>query len=342
MSAPEALELAVVGATTLVGETLLRVLEERRFPVGRLVGLAPDPDRAPDAQFAGRALEVHELGRFDFGAVQLAFFCGTREESREFVPAARAAGCLVIDHSSSLYEGEDAALIVPEVNPGALEGAREQALAVNPNCSTIQLAVALKPIWDAAGIERIQIATYQSVSGLGREAIDELARQSIALLSGQGPVTPRLFPKPIAFNCVPQVGELLEDGQTGEEASLAWQMRRIFQAPALGVNATAVRVPVFFGHSQAVTVSTRQKLAAAEARALLANAAGVTVLDEARPGGYPTAATEAANRDTVYVGRIRDDMSYERGLNLWIVADNVRKGAATNSVQIAEALTRAQ
>ena len=340
MSERAGLAVAVVGATSLVGETLLRVLEERAFPVASLSALAPERDAAGEVRFRGEPIEVAAIGRFDFGSIQLAFFCGSRDLSLQFAPRAAAAGCTVIDHSSSIYADEEVPLVVPEVNPHALARLGRGALVVNPNCSTVQLVLALKPILDAAGLERVQVATYQSVSGLGHEGIDELARQSIALLSGQGPVKPRLIPKPIAFNCVPQVGELLEGGQTLEEEMLAWQTRRILESPELAVNATAVRVPVFFGHSQAVTVTTGTKLSAEEARAVLANAPGVTVLEGKRAGSYPTAATEQANRDTVYVGRIRDDMSSDRGLNLWIVADNVRKGAATNSVQIAEALAR--
>jgi aspartate-semialdehyde dehydrogenase len=225
------------------------------------------------------------------------------------------------------------------VNPHAIAQYRKHGIIANPNCSTIQMLVALKPLHDAAGITRINVATYQSVSGAGKEAIEELAGQTAALLNGQE-VEAKIIAKQIAFNCVPQIDRFMDNGYTKEEMKIFWETRKIFEDADIRVNATAVRVPVFFGHSEAVHIETRRKLTAAEARALLEKAPGVTVLDERRPGGYPTAATEAANRDTVYVGRIREDISYENGLDLWIVADNVRKGAATNSVQIAEILVR--
>jgi aspartate-semialdehyde dehydrogenase len=229
---------------------------------------------------------------------------------------------------------------VPEVNPHAIAAYKNRKIIANPNCSTIQLVVALKPIYDAVGIERINVATYQSVSGAGREAVEELAQQSIALLSGKGPVEAHVVPKQIAFNCVPHIDRFEDNGYTREEMKIVWETRKILEDPTLRVNATAVRVPVFYGHSEAVSIETRTKITAEEARALLQKAPGVQVMDERRPGGYPTAATEAANRDTVYVGRIRQDDSTDRGLNLWVVADNVRKGAATNSIQIAEILAQ--
>jgi aspartate-semialdehyde dehydrogenase len=230
--------------------------------------------------------------------------------------------------------------VVPEVNPHAIAQFKNRGIIANPNCSTIQLVVALKPIHDAVGIERINVATYQSVSGAGREAVEELAEQSIQLLSGKGPVTARVVAKQIAFNCVPQIDKFEDNGYTREEMKMVWETRKILEDANIRVNATAVRVPVFFGHSEAVHLETRTKITVEEVRALLSKAPGVEVMDERRPGGYPTAATEAANRDTVYVGRIREDLSSDRGLNLWVVADNMRKGAATNSVQIAEILVR--
>jgi aspartate-semialdehyde dehydrogenase len=226
------------------------------------------------------------------------------------------------------------------VNAHALAKYKPRGIIANPNCSTIQMVVALKPIHDAVGIERINVATYQSVSGAGKEAVEELAQQSIALMNGQGSVKAKVIPKQIAFNAVPQIDKFESNGYTREEMKMVWETQKIMEAPDIRVNATAVRVPVFFGHSEAVNIETRQKITAAEARALLKKAPGVTVLDERKPGGYPTAATEAANRDTVYVGRIREDISSDRGLNLWVVSDNVRKGAATNSVQIAEIMVR--
>jgi aspartate-semialdehyde dehydrogenase len=260
--------------------------------------------------------------------------------SRVYAPKAAAAGCVVIDNTSEFRYEDDIPLVVPEVNPHAIAQFKNRGIIANPNCSTIQLVVALKPIHDAVGIERINVATYQSVSGAGREAVEELAEQSIQLLTGKGPVTARVLAKQIAFNCVPQIDDFQDNGYTREEMKMVWETRKILEDANIRVNATAVRVPVFFGHSEAVHLETRTKITVEEVRSLLSKAPGVEVMDERRPGGYPTAATEAANRDTVYVGRIREDLSSDRGLNLWVVADNVRKGAATNSVQIAEILVR--
>jgi len=339
-SAQSGYNVAVVGATGLVGETMIRVLEERDFPVAELYPLASTRSLGRSVEFRGRQHGVAELARFDFARVDIGLFSAGAEISREYAPRAAAAGCVVIDNTSEFRYRDDIPLVVPEVNPQRIREFVNRGIIANPNCSTIQMLVALKPIHDAAGIERINVATYQSVSGAGREAVEELASQSVALLSGRGPVEPHVIPKQIAFNCVPHIDQFQENGYTKEEMKMLWETRKILEDPAIRVNPTAVRVPVFFGHSEAVHVETRRKITAAEARTLLERAQGVTVLDERRAGGYPTAATEAANRDTVYVGRIREDMSSERGLDLWIVADNVRKGAATNSVQIAEILVR--
>ncbi len=332
--------VAVVGATGLVGEAMVNVLEERDFPVGQLHALASERSVGRRVSFRGRNYPVQELQGFDFAHCDFALFSAGATVSREHVPRALAAGCLVIDNTSEFRYREDVPLVVPEVNPQALEVIGTSGLIANPNCSTIQLVVALKPLYDAAGIERIDVATYQSVSGAGREALEELVRQSIAALSGKGPIESPGGAKQMAFNCVPHIDVFQDNGYTREEMKIVWETRKILGDSNLRVNATAVRVPVFYGHSEVVHIDTRRPLSAAEARELLRNAAGVTVLDEPRLGGYPTAATEAANRDTVYVGRIREDLAPDRGLNLWVVSDNVRKGAATNSVQIAEALAR--
>ena len=332
--------VAVVGATGLVGEAMVNVLEERDFPVGQLHALASERSVGRGVSFRGRNYPVQELQGFDFAHCDFALFSAGAAVSREHVPRALAAGCLVIDNTAEFRYREDVPLVVPEVNPQALEAIGTSGLIANPNCSTIQLVVALKPLYDAAGIERIDVATYQSVSGAGREALEELARQSIAALSGKGPIESAGGAKQIAFNCVPHIDQFEDNGYTREEMKIVWESRKILGEPQLRVNATAVRVPVFYGHSEAVHINTRRPLSAVAARELLRNAPGVTVLDEPRVGGYPTAATEAANRDTVYVGRIREDLAPDRGLNLWVVADNVRKGAAVNSVQIAEALAQ--
>jgi aspartate-semialdehyde dehydrogenase len=332
--------VAVVGATGLVGETLLQVLEERNFPISQLYALASNRSLGRSVSFKGRSVHVEELEGFDFSKADIGLFSAGGEASRVYAPKAADAGCVVIDNTSEFRYEDDIPLVVPEVNPHAIAQFKNRGIIANPNCSTIQLVVALKPIHDAVGIERINVATYQSVSGAGREAVEELAQQSVQLLSGQGPVTARVVAKQIAFNCVPQIDKFEDNGYTREEMKMVWETRKILEDANIRVNATAVRVPVFYGHSEAVHLETRTKITAEEARALLLKAPGVEVMDERRPGGYPTAATEAANRDTVYVGRIREDLSSDRGLNLWVVADNVRKGAATNSVQIAEILVR--
>jgi aspartate-semialdehyde dehydrogenase len=332
--------VAVVGATGLVGETMIGVLEERGFAVRELHALASERSLGRSVTFRGRSLPVRELTGFDFTGCHFALFSAGAAVSREHAPRAAAAGCIVIDNTSEFRYREDIPLVVPEVNLQALEGIGRSGIIANPNCSTIQLVVALKPLHDAAILERVDVATYQSVSGAGREALEELARQSIAALSGKGPIETAGGARQIAFNCVPHIDAFQDNGYTREEMKIVWETRKILGIPELRVNATAVRVPVFYGHSEVVQIETRRTLGAAEARKLLENAPGVTVLDEHRVGGYPTAATEAANRDTVYVGRIREYLAPDRGLNLWIVADNVRKGAATNSVQIAEALAR--
>jgi aspartate-semialdehyde dehydrogenase len=330
--------VAVVGATGLVGETMIRVLSERAFPVSELHPLASNRSLGKSVEFGGRRLAVDELAGFDFARADIGLFSAGSEISAEYAPQAAAAGCIVIDNTAQFRYQDDIPLVVPEVNAHAIARYRAHGIIANPNCSTIQMVVALKPIHDAVGIERINVATYQSVSGAGKEAVEELATQSAALLNGRPIDPPRVVAKQIAFNCVPQIDRFLDNGYTKEEMKMFWETQKIMEDPSIRVNATAVRVPVFFGHSEAVHIETRRKISAAEARALLGTAPGVTVLDEPVPGGYPTAVTEAANHDTVYVGRIREDMSHERGLDLWIVADNIRKGAATNSVQIAEIL----
>jgi len=332
--------VAVVGATGLVGETMIQVLEERNFPVSELHPLASERSIGKDVRFRGKTYPVGDLATFDFSNADIGLFSAGSEISREFAPKAAAAGCIVIDNTSEFRYQDDIPLVVPEVNAHAIAQYKARGIIANPNCSTIQMLVVLKPIHDAVGIERVNVATYQSVSGAGREAVEELARQSVALLSGQDVPPARVIPKRIAFNVVPQIDQFQENGYTKEEMKMVWETHKIMEDPTIRVNPTTVRVPVFFGHSEAVHLETRKKISAAEARTLLKKAPGVTVMDERKPGGYPTAATEAANRDTVYVGRIREDVSSDRGLNLWVVADNMRKGAATNSVQIAEILVR--
>jgi len=336
----QSLRVAVLGAGGLVGETLIKILEEREFPVSELYVLASERSLGRAVEWRGRRQPALELKSFDFTRADLGFFCAGAAVSRQHAARAAAAGCIVIDTSEEFRHEEGVPLVVPEVNPQALAGCRERRIIANPTAATIQLVVALKPIHDAVGIERVNVATYQSVSGAGREAVEELAMQSVELLQGRGPVEAVVLPKQIAFNCVPQIDAFLDNGYTREEMQMLRETRQLLGDEAIRVNATTVRVPVFFGHSEVVHLETRHKLTAAAARELLAAAPGVEVIDERVPGGYPTAALEAANHDTVYVGRIREDLSHDRGLNFWIVADNIRKGAATNSVQIAEILVR--
>ncbi|HWW22046.1 MAG TPA: aspartate-semialdehyde dehydrogenase [Steroidobacteraceae bacterium] len=332
--------VAVVGATGLVGDSMISILEERQFPVSELHALASNRSLGKGVQFHGRTLPVEELDSFDFARADIGLFSAGAEVSAQFAPKAAAAGCIVIDNTSQFRYQDDIPLVVPEINPHAIGQYRNHGIIANPNCSTIQMLVALKPIYDAVGIERINVATYQSVSGAGKEAIEELAAQTRQLLNGRPIESPRVVARQIAFNCVPQIDKFQDNGYTKEEMKMVWETQKIMEDKNIRVNATAVRVPVFYGHSEAVHIETSRKISADEARALLQKAPGVTVLDERQPGGYPTAVTEAANHDTVYVGRIREDMSHERGLDLWIVADNIRKGAATNSIQIAEILVR--
>ena len=332
--------VAVLGATGLVGDTIIKVLEERGFAVGELLPLASSRSAGKRVEFKGKQLRVIDVESFDFGRADIGLFSAGGEVSRIYAPRAAAAGCIVIDNTSEFRYQDDIPLVVPEVNAPDIAQYKTRGIIANPNCSTIQMVVALKPIHDAVGIERINVATYQSVSGAGKKGVDELAEQTAELLNGHGPVEPRVMAKQIAFNCVPQIDKFQDNGYTKEEMKMVWETQKIMGDPGIRVNATAVRVPVFFGHSEAIHIETRRKISAAEATALLRKAPGVTVMDERKPGGYPTAATEAANHDTVFVGRIRDDISHERGLNLWVVSDNVRKGAATNSIQIAEILVR--
>jgi aspartate-semialdehyde dehydrogenase len=332
--------VAVLGATGLVGETIIKVLEERDFPVSELLPLASERSLGKQVRFKGKYISVIDVAGFDFKGADIGLFSAGAAVSREYAPIAGAAGCVVIDNTSEFRYEDDIPLVVPEVNAHAIARYTQRMIIANPNCSTIQMLVALKPLHDAAGIERINVATYQSVSGAGRKAVDELAAQSVALMSGKGPIKAAALPVQIAFNVIPHIDKFQDNGYTKEEMKMLWETQKIMDDPSIRVNATTVRVPVFFGHSEVVNIETRSKLTAEAARALLQKAPGVEVIDERRNGGYPTAALEAANRDTVYVGRIREDLSHDRGLNLWIVSDNIRKGAATNSVQIAEILVR--
>lgn len=331
--------VAVVGATGAVGETLISILEERKFPVGQLFPLASERSAGTKVMFRGKPVTVQNLADFDFSQVQIGLFSAGGNISAEYAEKAGKAGCIVIDNTSHFRYDDDIPLVVPEVNPEAIAGYTSRNIIANPNCSTIQMLVALKPIRDKVGIERINVATYQAVSGTGKEAIEELAKQTADLLNGRTPVA-SVYPKQIAFNVLPQIDVFLENGYTKEEMKMVWETKKIFGDESIGVNATCVRVPVFYSHSEAVHIETREHITVEEVRALLADAPGVVLMDERKDGGYPTAVTESAGKDGVFVGRIREDISHPNGLNLWIVSDNVRKGAALNSVQIAEVLIK--
>ncbi|HQS03209.1 MAG: aspartate-semialdehyde dehydrogenase [Halothiobacillus sp. 24-54-40] len=332
-------DVAVVGATGAVGETMLSILAERKFPVGKVYALASERSVGKRVPFGDKLLVVEDLATFDFAKVQVGLFSPGASISAIYAPKAAAAGCVVIDNTSQFRYDDDIPLVVPEVNPQAIALYKNRGIIANPNCSTIQMLVALKPIYDAVGITRINVATYQAVSGTGKEAIEELAGQTAALLSGDRK-EPKVYPKTIAFNVLPQIDVFMDNGYTKEEMKMVWETRKIMGDESIMVNPTAVRVPVFYGHSEAVHIETRDKITAEAARKLLAKAPGIKVMDERKDGGWPTAQSDAAGHDPVFVGRIREDISTERGLNLWVVSDNVRKGAALNSVQIAEVLVR--
>src|SRR5207342_334420 len=326
--------VAVVGATGAVGETMLAILEQRDFPVGELIPLASARSAGKSIRFRGRDIEVRDLATFDPKGVDVALFSAGGATSKEYAPKFAAAGALVVDNSSAFRYEADVPLVVSEVNPDAMK-VIPRGIVANPNCSTMQMLVALAPIHRAVGIERINVATYQSVSGGGRSAMEELGKQTAAIMGFKDP-DPQRFPVQIAFNLIPHIDDFMDNGYTREEMKLVWETRKILNDDNIQVNPTAVRVPVFFGHSEAVHIETRNKISADEARALLEKAPGVVVVDERKPGGYPTPVTHASGKDPVFVGRIREDVSHPRGLDLWVVSDNIRKGAALNAVQLAE------
>jgi aspartate-semialdehyde dehydrogenase len=332
-------DVAVVGATGAVGECMMSILEERNFPVGKLYPLASSRSAGTKLKFKGKDVLVENLEEFDFSKVQIGLFSPGASVSAIYAPRAGEAGCVVVDNTSQFRQDADIPLIVPEVNAHAIAQYKNRNIIANPNCSTIQMLVALKPIYDAVGITRINVATYQSVSGTGKEAIEELATQTAHLLNGQ-PIEPKVYPKQIAFNVLPHIDVFMDNGYTKEEMKMVWETRKIMEDDSIEVNPTAARVPVFYSHSEAVHIETRDKITAAQAREILSKAPGVIVMDEHKAGGYPTPVTDSAGKDAVFVGRIREDISHPRGLNLWVVSDNIRKGAALNSIQIAEILAK--
>ncbi|NLC71013.1 MAG: aspartate-semialdehyde dehydrogenase [Desulfuromonadaceae bacterium] len=328
--------VAVAGATGAVGNEMLKILHERKFPVGELRLLASERSEGSFLEFGDGEYMVHKLTKDSFADIDIALFSAGGDRSREFCPAAAAAGAVCVDNSSAWRMDPEVPLVVPEVNPQDVALYKKKGIIANPNCSTIQMVVALKPLHDAARITRIVVSTYQAVSGSGQKAIDELRIQSGELLNGRSAPC-KVYPHQIAFNCLPHIDSFLDSGYTKEEMKMVNETRKIMGDERIRVTATTVRVPVFYGHSESVNIETEKKLTPDQARQLLSRAPGVLVVDDPSKGLYPLP-IDAAGQDLTYVGRIREDESISNGLNLWVVADNLRKGAATNAVQIAELL----
>jgi len=327
--------IAVVGATGVVGKQMIECLEERNFPVGKIKYLASERSAGEILEFNGKSVLVEELKHDSFGGIDIALFSAGGERAKEFCPSAARAGAVCIDNSSAWRMDNDVPLVVPEVNAHAIAQYTKKGIIANPNCSTIQMVVALKPLHDYAKIKRIVVSTYQAVSGTGKKAIEELRIQVGELLNGR-PAKAKVYPYQIAFNCLPQIDSFGPNGYTKEEMKMVFETRKIMGAE-IGVTATAVRVPVFYGHSESVNIETEKKLTVAKAMELLTSAPGVKLVDDVANRAYPMP-LDVAGQDLTFVGRIREDESIENGLNLWVVADNIRKGAATNAVQIAEIL----
>lgn len=329
--------VAIVGATGAVGQTMLQVLHERRFPISELIPLASERSVGQLLAFGRHEIEVQDLAKFDFKGVDIALFSAGSAVSKQYAPIAAAAGAVVVDNTAYFRYEDDIPLVVPEVNPEDVALYQKRGIIANPNCSTIQMLVALKPIHDAVGIKRINVATYQAVSGTGQKGIRELISQLSELLNGRS-VKPEVYPHQIAFNVLPHIDEFQDNGYTKEEMKMVWETHKIFHDSEIKVNPTAVRVPVLYGHSEAINIELKAPLSAADARAILEKAPGVVVFDEPHNKKYPLPLVQATGHDEVFVGRIRNDISHDMGLNLWVVADNTRKGAATNAIQIAEIL----
>ena len=333
------INVAVVGATGEVGQAMLSILEQRDFPVAGLHVVASSRSAGKTIEFRDEELVVEDLDSFDFSGIDIGLFSPGASVSNIHAPRAAAAGTVVIDNTSRFRYDADIPLVVPEVNPEAIGQYAGRGIIANPNCSTIQMVMALKPVYDAAGIERVNVATYQAVSGKGKKAIEELEQQTVALFNGK-PVIPTEHPRQMAFNVLPQIDAFQDNGYTREEMKMVWETQKILDDETIRVNPTCVRVPVFYGHSEAVHIETKEKITVDEVRTLLNDFPGVVVIDEREDGGYPTAVTEASGHDAVFVGRIREDLSHPRGINFWVVSDNIRKGAALNSIQIAEYLLK--
>lgn len=330
--------VAVVGATGAVGNEMIRILEERNFPVNKLTLLASERSIGKSFEYKGQSIPIEVLDENSFTGIQIGLFSAGGSISEKFAPIAAKAGCVVVDNTSAFRMVPDIPLIVPEVNPEAIAQYKNKGIIANPNCSTIQMVVALKPIHDAVRIKRIVVSTYQAVSGTGKKAIDELEAQTSALMNGRDPVV-KVYPYQIAFNCLPQIDVFIENGYTKEEMKMINETKKIMNDAAIAVTATTVRVPVFYAHSESVNIETEKKITPDEVRALLSKAPGVKIVDDPSQRLYPLA-IDAAGKDDTYVGRIREDESIANGINMWVVSDNLRKGAALNAVQIAEILIK--
>ena len=330
--------VAVVGATGAVGNEMIKIIEERAFPVNELKLLASERSTGKVMKYKGNSLTVQVLKEDSFTGSHIGLFSAGGSVSERFAPIAAKAGCVVIDNTSVFRMAPEIPLVVPEVNEEAIKMYTNRGIIANPNCSTIQMVVALKPIHDLVRIKRIVVSTYQAVSGTGKRAIQELTDQTKAILSGQEPKV-RVYPHQIAFNCLPQIDVFLENGYTKEEMKMVNETKKILSDPSIGVTATTVRVPVFYGHSESVNIETEKKITAQEVKQLLSRTSGVTVIDDPDLQQYPLAVI-AAGKDDTFVGRIREDESIANGINMWVVADNLRKGAALNAVQIAEKLIK--
>jgi aspartate-semialdehyde dehydrogenase len=328
--------VAVAGATGAVGNQMIACLEERNFPVASIKFLASSRSAGKKLNFRGTPVVVEEMTENSFKGMDIALFSAGGSTSEKFAPAAAASGCVVIDNSSAWRMDPQVPLVVPEVNSHAIAGYKQKGIIANPNCSTIQMVVALNPIHKAFGIKRIVVSTYQAVSGTGQKAIVELDNQVRAILSNQ-PIERKVYPHRIAFNCLPHIDVFLDNGYTKEEMKMVWETQKIMEDETIGVTATTVRVPVFYSHSESINIETRRPITPAAVRDLLATAPGVKVVDDLKTNTYPMP-IDTAGQDLTFVGRIRQDESIPNAINLWVVADNIRKGAATNAVQIAEIL----
>jgi aspartate-semialdehyde dehydrogenase len=336
--AKDGYRVCVVGATGVVGQEMMKVLEERNFPVKELKLLASERTAGTKLEFKGEGLKVQVLGEDSFKGMEIGLFSAGGPISQQFAPIASKEGCVVIDNTSAFRMDPEVPLVVPEVNAHAIADYTHKGIIANPNCSTIQMVVVLKPIHDVAKIKRVVVSTYQSVSGTGKEAIRELEKQTLAIFN-QKEIQCEVYPHQIAFNCLPHIDVFSENGYTKEEIKMINETKKIMEDESIAVTATTVRVPVFYAHSEAVNIETAKKITPEEVRTILSQAPGVVVVDNPKKNEYPLA-INAAGKDETFVGRIREDPSIENGIDMWIVSDNIRKGAALNAVQIAEILVQ--